>query len=567
MGEWDTHALLLKGLVGYSTWPDSTHPANLYDRSKAVIDRACANEFPIAQARAQKLLVGIYSTYPNATTTIQDALCVSVMKDNGFTNIVYWNGRGLGTAGTDCLAPAPETFGAATTADADAQIAAGYAPAQDPWLIFGIDFPNNVVNPLDVELADNWMAFLNLQNKGVCFVGASYGYQWARLLQNNGGIGGNGSPSDVAHISSAYIVRSASIFLALLGGMSLCEAELAQWEESYGDAGGVIGDPLMRPIIVGREIAPSQTVGGTIPTGLVLGATLTDVPAVSQHVSNVLTLSGFTGQVLCQVGAMAGNSLLYVNGVPQNYDYCWVSAGDTVQIQYVTPYLASYSAVVELRLNGVLSSSWSITTAASSLPPEIFSGNGGEGLNYVVTGSWFGGTPATCQLGNNNDFSSCTSLYTVPRASNTDTSFTSALWALDPPDLPPPDVSYVFITNSTTGLRNSVGLPVWVPPSACTGAFTNQPAVPIGATNLVSATSITYPRIGNMGPAKVEVLNANTEFRVDGGSWRSTPVGVLPGSTLGIRLLAASGANSTAEDAQIQVGAHTYTFTCTTIAG
>jgi hypothetical protein len=571
-GEWDQRAFLLRGIVGYVTYPDTSHPVDLYDKSKAILDRAAANEYSLVEARKQKVLVGMDYTATGSDGTIHDALTVSLLLENGFENVVYWNEHGLGKPGTDCLAPAPETFGGSTTADAFQQILDGNAPTQDPWLMFGIGFENGVaVVGSDPEFTqtnqDNWMAFLGLQNKGVCFVGASYGSRWSTLVQRNGGIGGNGSPSDFAHAGSVYIVRGASIFLSLLQGMSLCEAEVAQYEDSYGTSGGVYGDPLMRPIIVGRTVAPSVSVGGTLPTGLNLGAPLTDVVAGSMVESNTVTLTGFTGRALLVAGSRYGTCTPVVNGTSAPA-YRWVQAGDTVKLRYTAPYIASHAATVELRLNGVLAGSLSVAVAATPLAPTFGYRNHNSGVFFSIYGARFGTTPATLTFGNADTLAGSTVTYAVPRLSNTDTDFIGQNWVLDPPDIPPLGMAYAFLTNSTTGLTSpqpalTYGMSA---PPVCTGAFTNQPAVAIGATNLVSATNITYPAGGGYPPTLVEVENANTEFRVNGGAWRSTPVGILPGSVVGIRLLAASGSGSTAESAQITVGANTYTFTCTTVA-
>lgn len=357
--EWDESAFLLKGLVGYSTWPDATHAVDLYDKSKAVIDRAVANEYPLAEARKQKVLVGMDYTSTGSTGTIYDALTISLLKQNGFENVVYWNEQGLGKAATDCLAPAPEKFGGATTLGARAQIAAGLAPPQNPWLVFGIGWDNGDVNPTPSAV---WATFLGLVGRGVCFVGASYGLQWSRLAQANGGIGGNGSPSDVAHISYTYIVRGNSIFLALLAGLSICEAEVAGYVLDYATAGGVIGDPLMRPIVVNRDVAPSAGVSGTIPSGLSFAAT-TGVPRGDISTSEELLLTGFSGPVLLTFGAGKGLIAATVDGVMNAQGMRWIYGPCSVQLHYTTTLTFGDVATVQLRANGALVATWSVTNA------------------------------------------------------------------------------------------------------------------------------------------------------------------------------------------------------------
>lgn len=356
-GEWDQSAFLLRGLVGYSTWPDAVHPADLYTKSKAVLDRAVANEYPLAEARKQKVLVGMDFTSGGDTGTIHDAVTIALLKSNGFEDVVYWNEQGLGKVGTDCLAPVPEKFGGTTTADARTRIANGLAPPQNPWLIFGIGWDNGDVNPTPSAV---WASFLGLVGRGVCFVGASYGRMWARLVQANGGIGGNGSPQDVAHIGSDYITRGNSILLALLGGLSLCEAEIAGYYVRSHSAGGVIGDPLMRPIVVPRDITPSARVSGTLPSGLTFTATPAATPSQTV-VSNTLSLTGFTGPVLLTFGAGKGQIASTIDGVQYSWPNRWVYGPCAVQLRYTTTATPGDVATVQLLANGALVATWVVT--------------------------------------------------------------------------------------------------------------------------------------------------------------------------------------------------------------
>jgi hypothetical protein len=373
--EWDRSAVLLPGIVGYSTWPDTTHPEDLYSKSVAVLDRAAANEFGIADARKKKILVGLQSTTGGGSTTIYDGLLVSLLKENGFSNVVYWNAQGLGKPATDCLAAAPETFGAVNTAGATARITAGLAPPQDPWLVFGIGFDNAYSS--DTE----WGEFLGLQNKGVSFVGASNGLKWARFVQDLGGIGGNGSPTDVAHITSNYISQNASIFLALVNGLSICEANQISAAVSNG-FGVTIGDPLMRPIITPRTYAIPESVSGTIPSGLTF--TSTTAEAGYGATSNTLTLTGFSGPVLLTCGAGAGSTRLIIDGVQIMPVNQMVYGPCTVALLF-TPPISETTHVVHLYANGTSIATWGVTTVVTDQHPAAFSFDpvSGAGLGSI----------------------------------------------------------------------------------------------------------------------------------------------------------------------------------------
>lgn len=363
-GEWESHAYLLSGVVGYAMYPDNSHPGDLYTRSKDILDGAVANEFPLEIARQKKVLIGQMYSHSGASGVAFDAHTVALLRTAGFTNVVHWNEIGLGKVQADSMAPTPATFGGATTADAKARITAGTAPTQDPWLLFGIGFSNEYY-------ADaNWIAFVGASGKGVSFVGASSGYYWARMLQSNGGIGGAGSPGAYAHIGESYIIRSASICNALLKGFSLCEAHLAQWNDY--SAGHVIGDPLMRPILVTRPVAASAVVSGALPTGVSFSPITGALPSVSQ-LSNQIDLSGFSGPVVLTAGAGKGPVTMIVDGVTLlNATHILVSGPCSVQLRYVPRPVSSEVAVVELRGNGVLMASWSVTNAAFSAIPDPF---------------------------------------------------------------------------------------------------------------------------------------------------------------------------------------------------
>jgi hypothetical protein len=357
-GRWDEAGYLLKGVVGYWTYPDTSHPGDLEAKSKTVLDRAAANEFNLATAKTKKILIGVSWT-DTVSHSLHTASVVALLGQLGFTNIVYWATNGLGISkGADLLAPAPEKFGAATTAGAQNQIANGLAPPQNPWLILGEGFWNSWVVP---TVQPNPMAFLGCVDQGLTFCGASNGANWSSAIQDHGGIGGNGSPTDVAHIGSTYVEHATDVVLGMVSGLSLCEIDPV----CLGPAvGGVYGDPLMRPIASTRVeyTTPAPPYTGTLPTGLTFPAVTNATPGV-EVVSAEITLSGFSGDVFYTMGAGKGVTRSTINGQFATPPRRRESGAATVQLHYTPPNVAADVSTVELRVEGVLVATWSVTTA------------------------------------------------------------------------------------------------------------------------------------------------------------------------------------------------------------
>jgi hypothetical protein len=375
IGLWDASAFLLKGLVGYCTYPDTTHPVDLYAKSVAIIDRATAGEFTLAEARTKQIIVGAAATTGGEISMESDALAVSLLKSNGFTNVLYFVDTSVTLEGLKCLIPAPDFLGAGTAITAVERIQAGLATAQSAWLVFGIAFPNDDAvddgsdTPAFLVRNGNWDTFLGLASGGVVFVGASYGLGWARWAQVWGSVGGMGSPWNTAHISSSYITRSASIVQALLDGMSLCEAETTMTQlgasMEHSAFGYIIGDPLMRPIITNRQILPSLApITGSLPNSVTLSAE-TNATRNTFYTSDVINLTGFSGPVQLTFGATKGYTNIFLNGsdTSEGYNNVWVDGPCTVRLYYRTVDTAGDAATVRLLGNGQQLATWTVTNA------------------------------------------------------------------------------------------------------------------------------------------------------------------------------------------------------------
>lgn len=227
---WDTQDTMPAGVIGWLTYPDTTHPVDLLARSKDVIRRGVQNELPIASARSQKILVGIRSLDSIYTPTASAALMVPELAARGFANVTYWYDSSASSDATSLLlAPSPAIWNNVT-------LDAGTVTPVNYWMGFGYAFAN--------DKWATWNTQLVPTKGGTTAVGLSDSCHWLRQVQADGGIGGLGTPRDVAHATVQTGGIQYDVMCALLDGRSLAEAMMV----TYPGRHVAIGDPLMRPV-------------------------------------------------------------------------------------------------------------------------------------------------------------------------------------------------------------------------------------------------------------------------------------------------------------------------------
>lgn len=231
---WAAQDVLPCGLIGWQTYPDTTHPVDLFDKSKAIIRRGVQNEVPLATAKGKKILVGIDNLDSTYTPAAAAALMVPELAARGFTNVTYWYDSSVAADPTSLLLAPSAGAAAWDNTDLDAETVTPFTY----WMGFGYAFANSKYS--------TWNGQLDADKATSLCAGQSDISEWVRQVQADGGIGGLGSPRDCAHLTTVTAGVQYDVMCALLDGRSLAEAMML----TYPGRHVAVGDPLMRPVRV-----------------------------------------------------------------------------------------------------------------------------------------------------------------------------------------------------------------------------------------------------------------------------------------------------------------------------
>lgn len=234
------------GLPKFTT--DDTFDADLYAKSKAIIDRGIAFERSMSRARADTRIlfpVADVGSFTGAYNLGKQVLAQKKAQLAGFAALNYWYEDGAVSSGDLAAnAMANPAHGLRTLSNwTTAELNSGTA---NP-ITFDIAVGGGLMN----DKADTWCATSNgmvpASTGAIVMGGASYLYQWVqRLVDLNRFVAAFCNPyvnGGSYHHSDLEMESTTDVFRALLDGMSLMEASVLCYENAHY----AMGNPLVRP--------------------------------------------------------------------------------------------------------------------------------------------------------------------------------------------------------------------------------------------------------------------------------------------------------------------------------
>lgn len=254
-GDFSRFHMLPYGRIGLpKLTADDTFDADLFAKSKAIIDRGAAFERRRSSVKDSRILfpfaaVG-WST--SAYNVGKQALCYRKALDAGFTNLAYWYDDDVQSWDQTALTLAPVADGLNATDNwTRANLDAGMATGHVFDVAVGGGLKNGDTGAVTPSRATAWCTatngFVPAATGAIIMGGASYTYQWVqRLAELDRLVAAVCSPYSNGgghHITAQEAQTPTDVFLALLEGRSLMEAAALCTEDAHYP----MGNPLVRP--------------------------------------------------------------------------------------------------------------------------------------------------------------------------------------------------------------------------------------------------------------------------------------------------------------------------------